>query len=103
MGQFFDDGSIPAVSGHLTTTHWVVVYGRHVVNWWTTPAESPPAINTVSPWTGANERVRRQNGALHLYRTTWENPRPDAEIATLEFRSARTATGPFLLGITLEP
>ena len=38
-----------------------------------------------------------------LYRTTWENPRPQGELAMLDYESAVAAFGPFLLAVTVEP
>ena len=40
---------------------------------------------------------------LRLFRTTWTNPRPDLEIKTLDFISAMSKAGPFLVALTAEP
>lgn len=40
---------------------------------------------------------------LQLSRFTWDNPRPDMEITTLDFVSKMTQAAPYLLAITAEP
>lgn len=79
-----------------------IVYGRHVLNWWGQPDPAVLAKDTVVAWKGSNERIRKQNGTIHLYRTTWTNPRPESEISSIDFVSSLTATGPFLIAITVE-
>jgi hypothetical protein len=61
------------------------------------------APDTVVAWTGSNKRIRRQRGSIHLYRTTWDNPQPDQEVASIDVFSTRTATGPFLIAVTIGP
>jgi tetratricopeptide (TPR) repeat protein len=38
-----------------------------------------------------------------LFRNTWNNPRPDVQIESLDFVSSVTQAGPFLIAITAEP
>jgi hypothetical protein len=40
--------------------------------------------------------------SVRLYKTRFENPRPDAEILTIDYISTRTEAAPFLLGLTTE-
>jgi hypothetical protein len=40
--------------------------------------------------------------SVRLYRSRFENPRPDAEIVALDYVSTRTEAAPFLLGLTIE-
>ena len=42
-------------------------------------------------------------GEEQLYLVTWENPRPDVEITSLDFVPAQQAAAPFLVAVALEP
>ena len=77
-----------------------VNYGKDVQDWW---------MN--DPWTGDNgpEVVwRGRNHAapsdpdLGLFKSTWNNPFPEVEIAAIDFRSASGPSAPFLIAITVE-
>jgi hypothetical protein len=54
----------------------------------------------------ASSRVPQEKSemlnSVRLYKSRFENPRPDAEIVTLDFISTRTEAAPFLLGLTIE-
>ncbi len=79
-----------------------ITYGRDLVDWWVEPT---PAAGTNAPvvaWVGTNAASRRQNSSIRVYRTTWENPRWDLPVQSIDFASLKTATGPFLLAITVE-
>jgi hypothetical protein len=39
---------------------------------------------------------------FRLYKSSWDNPRPEVEVATLDFVSAMTDCHPFLIAITVE-
>jgi WD40 repeat protein len=77
-----------------------IVYGRDVLDWWAEPEAGTNA--PVVAWTGSNPASRRQNAAVHVYRLSWENPRWDIPIQSITFVSSRTASGPFLLAISVE-
>jgi hypothetical protein len=40
--------------------------------------------------------------SVRLYKSRFENPRPDSEILTIDYVSTRTEAAPFLLGLTIE-
>jgi len=72
-----------------------ILYGRDVHDW--VPASKDPLDDqggTVA-WKGMKTNRR-------VYISTWENPRPNVEIAALDFSSAMTRCGPFLIAITAE-
>jgi tetratricopeptide (TPR) repeat protein len=76
-----------------------MVYGEHVRNWclrWDPKTELKKASEA---WTGRNAIA----GATRLFKTTWENPNPDDEIATVDFVSLLTAAGPFLVALSIDP
>jgi len=39
---------------------------------------------------------------IRLFATTWANPHPEKEVATLDILSAGTECDPFLVAVTLE-
>lgn len=80
-----------------------IVYGRDVRNWhfWPTmPAESGGAQPV---WKGPQARWKdTATSGVRLYKTTWQNPRPDIPVAGIDFVSGGAASAPFLLAITAE-
>jgi WD40 repeat protein len=70
-----------------------------VLDWWEVPAGK--AAQQVA-WSGENEGSRSVGKRIHLYVTTWENPRPDVEIASFDIVSERTSVGLFLVAVTSE-
>jgi hypothetical protein len=90
----------------------VLAAGQHVLDWWgptMSTGISPEQRTLTDPatqlaWVGSNpalERARPGN-SLRLYRTTFQNPRPGAEIRTVDFVSAFTEAAPFLVGFTVD-
>lgn len=76
-----------------------LVTGENTASWHA-PADgtvSLPQATTV--WTGTNA----WKASARLLRWTWENPRPEVEIAGLDFVSTMTHAAPFLVAITVEP
>jgi hypothetical protein len=39
----------------------------------------------------------------HLLKYTWENPRPEVEITTIDMVSDLIEAGPFLVAVTVDP
>jgi hypothetical protein len=81
-----------------------VAYGQDVQDWWFKPGEESkdqPGPGRVV-WRGSNPRASEEGQSLRLYLRTWENPRPDAVVQSLDYASALTETAPFLIAITLE-
>jgi hypothetical protein len=77
------------------------VYGKDVREWWFKIGErdNPPAA-----WKGPQQRwLNRRDLGTRLYITTWQNPRPDVVIGSLDYISAMTEAAPFLIAITAEP
>ncbi len=71
-----------------------------VEDWWFHPKNSvfPPRAELA--WEGSNPRVKDLGFVLKLYRYTWENPRPDVEIRSIDLISAMNDTGYMLYGVT---
>ncbi len=78
-----------------------VEYGIHVRDWWTpTPQADVPSSEIA--WSGSNGATARLDRTVQLYHMDWQNPRPNIEIAAIDFRSADSDSAPFLIAITSE-
>ena len=78
-----------------------VVYGTHVRDWWA-PSGTGPVTDSQVAWKGSNQASQSSGVSLQLYKTTWRNPRPDAQIASLDYVSCMSRSAPFLVGITAD-
>jgi eukaryotic-like serine/threonine-protein kinase len=74
--------------------------GRDLADWWE-QQPAPDAACSVA-WTGANAKSRRLNCKLHLFKRTWENPRPEVAILSLDFEATHNQAFPFLVALTVE-
>jgi hypothetical protein len=85
-----------------------IIYGQTVRDWWYYPQTPKEAAQSHIAWTGNNQAVKSWNppGAppvtLRLYKTSWKNPHPDAEITTIDLVSEEKNSVPFLIAITAE-
>ena len=79
-----------------------VIYGDHVRNWatWYDMKEIGPGA--VVAWTGTNAYTAQNKSHSQLFKTTWENPRPEVEIKNIDFVSTMSISSPLLLAITVE-
>ena len=76
-----------------------LVLEQNITDW--TSARPLPASLSIA-WEGSNESARATRQIKRLYRFTWLNPRPEAEIMTLDFSWAAAQTEPFLVAVTAE-
>jgi hypothetical protein len=79
-----------------------VLYGRDVRTIWQLDEDSKPGDRGVVAWRGTNPAIARLNGHLRLYRSTFDNPRPEAEVQSIDVVSALTQCVPFLIALTVE-
>jgi hypothetical protein len=79
-----------------------LVYGVNVRDWWFDPKADEPTKDAVVAWTGSNPAARNRGQALRLYKFTWQNPRPDSAIESLDFVSENSNSSPFLIALTVE-
>ena len=94
----------------LYTFHYVdsrvevmpVVYGKQTSDWWFNPDKPAGPTNATVAWVGGNQAAKAYGRSIRLYLATWENPRPDIEVATISFVVGPTIDGPFLVAITVE-
>jgi WD40 repeat protein len=83
---------------------WPVIYGEHVRDWWWWPNLEPlEAKQATVVWRGC-AAILNQPGSnrVRLFKASWTNPQPDAEITRLEYRIGETALKPFVVAITAE-
>ena len=85
-----------------------LVGGTHALKC-TAPAVPPnlaliQAPQTEMGWIGSDEYLDKNDPgeALHLYRTTLDNPKPGVVITSLDYVSTMGNPAPFLAGLTLE-
>jgi hypothetical protein len=89
-----------------------IVVGEQVRDWWGPIYDTAAGWNACKPtapeselaWTGGNPRISQDEPelSLRLYKSTFDNPRPDLEIASIDFVSSVSDAAPFFVGLTLE-
>ena len=84
-----------------TTAEIEVVYGKDVVDWWAYPDQKAPSKGK-AVWEGENEASKGFEAKIKLYAMTWENPKPEKKIATIDFvaTNPEQAAAPFCVAIT---
>jgi hypothetical protein len=78
-----------------------IIYGEDVCDWWFDENDPEPSRGKVA-WKGENEASKGFNKGIRLYLTTWENPKPEKKVKTIDFSSAKTECGPFCVALTVE-
>jgi WD40 repeat protein/tRNA A-37 threonylcarbamoyl transferase component Bud32/tetratricopeptide (TPR) repeat protein len=94
----FDGSPIGAYRVHYTDgqhTNLVIQYGDDLRN--RLPEQDP------RPVAAATELVSADGSRIRFYKRTWNNPRPEVSIASLDFVSHNAGAAPFLIAITTEP
>ena len=79
-----------------------IVYGVDVRDWCRFPGEDGRGERLTIAWQGVSPATRLNGGILQLTRSTLENPRPEAEVESLDYISAMTDSAPFLIAVTVE-
>ncbi len=80
-----------------------IIYGVDVSDWTLPGNKTDPAdFKPVIAWVGKSPSSQSQGTTIRLFKTTWENPLPQARIDTLDYVSAQTNCAPFLIAITAE-
>jgi hypothetical protein len=76
-----------------------IVLEEDVLDWWAAPTgKAAPHV----AWSGENASSRANGKGIHLYQTTWDNPRPEAEILNFDLVSEGNSVGLFLVAVTVE-
>ena len=66
------------------------------------PRSSRSITDSMVVWIGMTPRLEAQNCRLRLMKATWENPRPDVQITSIDLKSANAAPAPFIFAITAD-
>ena len=56
---------------------------------------------TAASFIGDNALAQTANHKIRLYVRTWENPKPDEKVVSINFLSARTSAAPFCVAMTV--
>jgi hypothetical protein len=99
----YSDGSqarIPIVAGEQVRDWWGPIYDT-AAGW---NSCKPTASGSELAWAGGNPRINDEEPelSLRLYQSTFANPKPELEIASVDFVSSVTDAAPFFVGLTLE-
>lgn len=86
------------VSADVKNVEIPIVYGEDVLDWHI-PSRAAELARATLVWKAKNDA----DFLIGLAKTSWDNPYPQLEIASLEYESAMTAAAPFLVAITAEP
>ena len=78
-----------------------VVYGEDVRDWWNWDNSKEVTRGKVA-WTGENDAANQSNLKLRVYLTTWENPKRDKRVASIDYLSKKTKAAPLCIAMTLE-
>jgi hypothetical protein len=80
-------------------------YGIDVRNWWQGTLVGDRAaeadVATIA-WRGEQRNAKMEDASIRFFKRTYENPRPDVEVTSIQFESTMTPCSPVLLAITVE-
>jgi hypothetical protein len=100
-----DDRQIAEYTVHYeggSTAAIPVLYGRDVRDWMS-PEECRFAQRGKLAWVGDNDESKSLERHLYLYLGTWENPKPEKRIATIDYaKVGDSPAAPFCVAITAE-
>jgi len=75
-----------------------IEYGVHVRSWLASWRDALEVSGADVAWTAGDS----SSPPIRLYCLTWENPRPDKALATIDFNSADGDSAPFVVAMTAE-
>jgi hypothetical protein len=85
-----------------TTVTIPITYGKDVLDWWV-GEDTAESGKVKIAWKGENEASKRNNRKIFLYLTTWENPKPDKKVKTIDYSTTKeTMCAPFCVAMTAE-
>jgi hypothetical protein len=77
-------------------------YGKELLDWWYDDASAEPSEAKVA-WKGVTKQSEASGKKVRLYLATWENPKPDKKIKTIDFTTSKQSPcAPFCVAITAE-
>jgi hypothetical protein len=97
IGQYmirYSDGSGEGVS---------IIYGEDVRDWFFVDDEAKTTRGKIV-WEGQNDRAAMLDAKIRLYLTTWDNPHPDEQIASIDYigKKSEMFCAPFCVAMSLE-
>ncbi|HKA06388.1 MAG TPA: hypothetical protein VKD71_03965 [Gemmataceae bacterium] len=86
-----------------STSEIDIVYGKDVVDWWAYPGRDGPTKGK-AVWEGENEASKGFDAKIKLYLMTWENPKPEKKVASIDFvaPNPEQPAAPFCVAITAD-
>lgn len=90
---YYEDGTSASIP---------IVYGKDVRDWWSWDKPVDITRGQIA-WEGKSAAARKAGQLVRLYMVTWENPKPDQKVLSIDYVSTfKSAAAPFLVAITLE-
>jgi hypothetical protein len=74
-----------------------VIYGQDVRSWSVSADPERELRRGVEAWAGVS-----RSGAVRVFKSTWENPRPEVSVETVDF-SAAPGRALVMIAVTAEP
>jgi hypothetical protein len=79
-----------------------VVYGEDVRDWWYSGTPEKVKRGRIA-WKGDNPLANELKSRLRLYLVTWENPRPDVRVTSIDYvKVGDNPAAPFCVALTME-
>jgi hypothetical protein len=79
-----------------------IVYGDDLRDWWDSSGEPKEAKSATIAWSGSNPATEAASGGLRLFKRTYDNPKADLIVESIDFISTQSESAPFLIAVTLE-
>jgi WD40 repeat protein/serine/threonine protein kinase len=79
-----------------------IQYGRDVRDWWVSRDSNLNVERSTVAWIARRLSASLATEKVRLFRTTYENPRPEIDVVSVNFISKKTQSAPFLLAMTIE-
>ncbi len=79
-----------------------IVYGVDARDWWVSGNEPKEAKSAKVAWSGSNPASEAAGTSVRLFKRTYENPRPELRLETLDLVSSQADSAPFLVALTVE-
>lgn len=96
VGNFqlhYEDGAISTID---------ICYGKDIYDSQELPIDPTKFVNAVIAWRGKSDFTRQPGLWNRIYKSTWMNPKPDREVAAIDYVSRMCECSPFLIAITVE-
>lgn len=83
-----------------SATEIPIVTHKDVSDWFEQSGEEDDPFEVA--WRGESEYSRQVGRKIRLFKSSWENPKPDVPIRTIDFVSTAQVVAPFLVALTRE-